>query len=89
MQVQTLSANGKTNHFKTSKSARGATMIASGTWGSGTLTLEILLPDNTWLTVPGSSLGADDSFFLEFPESVVVRASLTGATAPSLQVVFV
>ena len=82
----TLSADGSSAIITT----RGGPVFISGTgtFGTGTLTLEYRLENNTFvavdativctLTAAGSLLSAD------FPPAITLRLTLSGATAPSL-----
>lgn len=61
-------------------------VVASGTFGSGTVTLQVS-PDGgtTWVTT-GKTLTADGSVFQDFPAGSRLRVALTGATGPDLDV---
>lgn len=64
-------------------------LVAYGTWGSGTLTLQFS-PDGgtTWITVSGVSLTANGYVGnIIASQGDQVRAVLTGATSPSLTVI--
>ncbi len=82
---QVLSANGST----TANNFIGPVRVSfSGTFGSGTIVLEAEDPSGAQLTVIGSSSTADADLFFDFPaaSSNELRATLTGATAPTLAV---
>ncbi len=65
----------------------GVTMYAKGTWGSGTLTLAISPDGSNWFSTT-STLTADG--FKTITDRVkAVRATLAGATNPSLTIWFV
>jgi len=62
-------------------------VIASGTWGGGTLTT--YLWDATaaaWKAIPGTAKTTDTSFTLDLPAgpTLIVKATLAGATTPTL-----
>ena len=88
MQSETLTDNGTTEVFKSSKQGRGATCIATGSFDSGTLAFQMLV-GATWVALPSATLTAEGSYFIELPESVQLRAVLTGSTTPSITVVFI
>lgn len=62
------------------------TLIAYGTFGSGTVALQFS-PDNgnTWIDA-GVSLTADGHGAFDLPAGVSLRANLSGASSPSVNV---
>ena len=81
----TLAANGSTASF--GPGGRLA-IFASGTWGGGTLTLEMQQPgESVWFAVENAAFTATPvSRVAELPPGSLVRLTLTGATSPSITV---
>lgn len=86
---ETLSADGDTAQMLTNSMSPGVAMYASGTWGGGTLTLTVGQPDGTFYSIPAAELTADGTVFVDIPGAANVRATLAGATSPSLTVILV
>lgn len=84
MTKSTLSANGSTTAVQ--HNGGTAFLAASGTFGSGTLRLEFSPDNGTTYIATGVSLTAAGRGSELLPTGVLVRATLTGATAPSLSV---
>jgi hypothetical protein len=83
-QATNLVANGSTTAITT----RGKVfVIANGTWGSGSLVLEVQDPSDAWHTIT-TALTADGYIEVLLPEREVVdiRTTLSGATAPDIDV---
>lgn len=84
-----LSANGKSGVLTVTDSAKSVVIVASGTFGSGTLGIEISPDDGTtWVPVEGASntltkAGIVDTFVV--PQMCQVRLDFSGATNPTLQ----
>ena len=85
----TLSANGSTGDFPLQARGAGVSLFASGTWGSGTLTVQVRKSDGTFYNIPDAALTADGTVYVDIPSAALVRATLTGATTPSLTVIMV
>ena len=83
-QTTNLVANGSTATIVT----RGEVLvIASGTWGAGTLTLEGQDPADAWQGLK-AGITADGLITIRLPdrELLTIRATLAGATAPDIDV---
>jgi len=83
-QVTNLVADGST----TAISARGEVIVvANGTWGSGTLTLEGQDPADAWHALT-TGITADGYISIRLPdrELLDIRATLASSTSPDLDV---
>lgn len=79
----TLSANGNTETFQ----AQGdVTLHGSGTFGSGTVTIEQEL-DGAFVTLSGFSHTAAFDEVLRVTDSGVYRLKLAGSTSPALKLI--
>ena len=85
----TLSANGSTAEFPIQSRGAGVSMFVSGTWGAGTITLSIRTSDGTFTDITGAALSDDGTVYVDIPSAAIVRATLAGATTPSLNVILV
>lgn len=89
-----LAANGSTSTFQ--GNARWAsghneynTLLAYGTWGGGTLAIEVSFDDSNWVayTYNGAAVSMTADGAREFiVNAPFVRATLSGATGPDLNV---
>lgn len=62
--------------------------VADGTWGSGTITVEIQSRDGTWTALNADTAHTSDATgqaLYKVPGTHQVRATLAGATSPSLK----
>ncbi len=83
-QVTNLTVDGSTAVIRT----RGKVFaIANGTWGSGTLELEVQDPSDAWHTIT-TGLTADGYIDVLLPERELsdIRTTLAGSTSPNLNV---
>jgi len=86
---QTLSANGTTAiHHHETQTISDVQVSAIGTFGGGTLAIEQLHGDGTWRSISGASYTANASKVLGVASGTSLRATLTGATSPSIFVEF-
>lgn len=76
----TLSADG--NGDAVDVSTNGV-LTVGGTFGSGTVTLQVRGDNGTWYSTSNTYTAAD-SVNLEFLRPATVRVNLSGATSPSL-----
>lgn len=66
-------------------------VIASGTWGGGTLTVQMLGRDGNWITLNDDVAMTSDATgqrLYDIDAGHVFRASLSGSTSPDLTVSF-
>lgn len=86
LNAATLSADGSTNTVPWS-GGRG-TFAGYGTFGGGTLSLEISYDQGTtWFAVgTDTDLTSDGHGNFDLPSGVLLRGTLSGATSPSLTV---
>lgn len=83
----TLTDNGSTPSLELGSSGR-LVMTAVGTFGGGTVNLEVQMPNNTW-ELSGTisqSLNAAGEVAGVLAHGTDVRATLAGATSPNVQV---
>lgn len=80
-----LSANGSTSSVPYTEGS-GAAMIY-GTWGGGTLVMEVSHDGTNWAALDGMSFTADAAKGFNIPRGTRVRFTLTGATAPTINAV--
>lgn len=84
MSYQNIVAN-TTGTTAASTRANSINVIASGTWGSGTLSVQIQDPESSsWITVYSNT--ADFAVNLILGSGVSFRYVLSGATSPDLDV---
>jgi hypothetical protein len=62
------------------------TVVAWGTWGGGTVTLQMSPDETTWIDVPDGALTANGAINIYAGPELHYRVALTGATAPELSV---
>jgi len=87
MTFGTISADGNTVDHKVGDdtgNAQGFRFHASGTFGGGTLTLAFKGGDGTYRAIESGDFTAAVDRIVEIDKGTTVRASLTGATAPSV-----
>ncbi len=85
--VGNFSADGSSAAIRTTD--RPIVLIGSGTFGAGTITVEVKLVDGSWqalntaiidaLAAPGQVITK-----LDFPDNFEIRATLAGATSPNI-----
>lgn len=82
-----LTANGSTSSIELGDSGRG-TFLATGTFGGGTVALQVRLPDGNFATstevTQGLTAAGEVAFVL--CAGVDCRLNLSGATSPDLNV---
>lgn len=82
--TQSLTADGQTTG--TPHPGGSAAFYGVGTFGSGTLTMEVSFDGGTtWVDVLDSAMTADDVYAFVLPPCLV-RGDLSGATNPSITV---
>lgn len=80
-----LAANGNSGAFSNTVSTRTLLVIGEGTFGTGTLRVEISPDDGvTFVPILSPVLTADGIIEVEVPDETQVRLSLVGATTPVL-----
>jgi len=84
---ETLSADGSTAEVTT---VGPVFLSLSGTFGGGTVAIERKGTDDTWRSIAGASYTSGVDKVLNFAPKGVnkLRATLSGATTPSLRVAF-
>lgn len=55
-----------------------------GTWGGGTVVVQVKGADGTWRDITNTSTTADADLFLDFTSETYISLTLTGATTPSI-----
>lgn len=82
----TFSGNGNSAEIVTT--GQGLFVSARGTWGSGTVTLQLKLTDGTWVAIDTGIMAAitadGDKFVSRFAPGLTLRLALTGATGPDI-----
>lgn len=63
-------------------------LCITGTWGSGTVVVEVLTPGATWAPFKGASYTADTSDRIELADAFTVRLTLSGSTGADLDAWF-
>ncbi len=80
-----LAANGNSGAFSNTTASRTMLIIGQGTFGGGTLSIEISPDDGvTFVKLDSPSLTADGIIEVSIPDETQVRLALAGATAPTL-----
>ena len=80
--MPTLSADGNTDAIE---GMGGVVRVhGSGTFGGGTLTFQFLGSDGSYHDIDGASFTQAFDKVFELPRKSTIRASLSGATGPSL-----
>lgn len=82
-----LTGNGQTTAITVADGGRVLMIVDGGTWGSGTLALQAQDPADAWKDI-AAGLTADGQSEVILPkgESIDIRANLTGATSPDLDI---
>jgi len=80
----TFEANGSTDTYTASGSVRQY-VIATGTFGGGTLSAQVSADGSTWVDIgdPGA-LTSEGTFWFEVESGMRYRLNLSGATSPSI-----
>lgn len=85
----TLTANGTSAiHSHETNGVAGVQFSAIGTFGDGTLIVEQRHSDGTWRTIVGTSFTANTSKVIDVASGSALRATLSGATTPSIFIEF-
>lgn len=86
--ISNLTADGQSSEFRANRSGE-VRLSGSGTWGGGTLTPQRKASDGTWNAYGSDTLTADgDDVVLVVGLGDTLRADLSGATSPDLDVHF-
>jgi hypothetical protein len=82
----TLSADAtqSSNYFHHVYADRPLQVIATGSFGSGTLVLQVLNEAGNWVNLPDASFTAAASRSIQLKGPIWVRYSLSGSTTPSI-----
>ena len=85
--ISNLTADGSTEWVLTETT--GYQMEAVGTFGGGTVTVEKLAVDQTSaITLDDKTLTSEGAINIEAPRGVKIRATLSGATSPDIDIHF-
>lgn len=85
--ISNLTANGSTDWLTTVHT--DYQMEAVGTFGGGTITVEKLAVDqSTAITLDDKTLTGEGAINIEAPRGVKIRATLSGATSPDVDIHF-
>lgn len=88
MKVVSITADGNSAVYRTAGlKSRGLSIIADGTWGSGTLKVQILA-EGVWIDVAAATLTDDGTIFVEWAEAATFRVNMAGSTTPAVTVLF-
>lgn len=83
--LKNFTANGSSDEVEW-KGGKGA-FAAKGSFGSGTVTLHAKFDETQgFVAVTSTALTAENVLSFELPNSAIVKAVLTGATSPNLNV---
>lgn len=59
-------------------------VIATGTFGSGTLSIQVQVADKSWVTIPGSEMTVPSSKTISLRAPRKVRFVMASSTAPNI-----